>query len=75
MTSDGAAGESAELDKNGIVMKPEKKKKKPAAPLQGDDRLNLGGVLEVLDGVVDCPGRILIMTTNHPDKLDEALVR
>lgn len=39
------------------------------------DRLDLAGVLNVLDGVVDCPGRLLIMTTNHPEKLDPALIR
>lgn len=37
--------------------------------------MNLAGLLEVLDGVVDSPGRIVIMTTNHPEKLDPALVR
>ena len=37
--------------------------------------LNLTGLLNVLDGVVDTPGRILIMTTNHPDMLDAALIR
>jgi chaperone BCS1 len=39
------------------------------------DKLNLAGVLNVLDGVIDCPGRIVIMTTNHPELLDPALVR
>ena len=29
----------------------------------------------MLDGVVDTPGRILIMTTNHPEMLDPALIR
>jgi ATP-dependent 26S proteasome regulatory subunit len=29
----------------------------------------------VLDGVVDTPNRIVIMTTNHPEKLDPALIR
>lgn len=43
------------------------------APLR--DELNLSGLLNVLDGVVDTPGRILIMTTNHPEKLDAALIR
>merc|ERR1719201_490574 len=44
----------------------------------GDDKtdeLDLSGVLNVLDGVVDCPERILVMTTNHPEKLDPALIR
>ncbi|ETV73486.1 hypothetical protein H257_11614 [Aphanomyces astaci] len=39
------------------------------------DKLNLSGLLNVLDGVVDSPGRILILTTNHPEKLDPALIR
>jgi len=39
------------------------------------DDLNLSGLLNVLDGVVDTPGRILIMTTNHPEMLDPALIR
>jgi chaperone BCS1 len=39
------------------------------------DELNLSGLLNVLDGVVDSPGRILIMTTNYVDHLDPALIR
>merc|ERR1712178_292124 len=39
------------------------------------DALSLSGLLNVLDGVVDSPGRILVMTSNHPDKLDPALIR
>lgn len=39
------------------------------------DELNLTGLLNVLDGVVDTPGRILVMTTNHPEHLDPALIR
>ena len=39
------------------------------------DELDLSGILNVLDGVVDCPERILVMTTNHPEKLDPALIR
>ncbi|KNC85498.1 hypothetical protein SARC_02335 [Sphaeroforma arctica JP610] len=41
----------------------------------GDDDLNLAGLLNVLDGIVDCPGRIVVMTTNHPEKLVPALIR
>lgn len=29
----------------------------------------------MLDGVVDTPGRIVVMTTNHVDVLDPALIR
>mmetsp|Transcript_14184 Transcript_14184/g.25034 ORF Transcript_14184/g.25034 Transcript_14184/m.25034 type:complete len:684 (-) Transcript_14184:87-2138(-) len=39
------------------------------------DRLNLSGILNALDGVVDSPSRMLVMTTNHPEKLDSALIR
>lgn len=33
------------------------------------------GLLNVLDGVVDTPGRIVILTTNVVDVLDRALIR
>ncbi|KAI5460595.1 P-loop containing nucleoside triphosphate hydrolase protein [Mariannaea sp. PMI_226] len=35
----------------------------------------LSGLLNVLDGVGSQEGRIVIMTTNHPEQLDSALVR
>jgi chaperone BCS1 len=50
-------------------------KKERAGRVDGGDALNLAGLLNVLDGVVDSPGRIVIMTTNHPEKLDPALIR
>jgi len=40
-----------------------------------EDRLSLMGMLNVLDGVVDTPGRMIIMTSNHPEVLDPALIR
>jgi len=40
-----------------------------------DDKLDLAGVLNVLDGVVDTPNRMVVMTTNHPELLDPALIR
>ena len=43
--------------------------------LRHHDELNLSGLLNVLDGVVDTPGRMLVMTTNHPEMLDPALIR
>ena len=46
-----------------------------AKPKTSGDKLNLSGLLNILDGVIDCPGRIIIMTTNHPEKLDPALIR
>ncbi|KAI0887980.1 BCS1 N terminal-domain-containing protein [Annulohypoxylon maeteangense] len=38
-------------------------------------RLSLSGLLNILDGVASQEGRILIMTTNHLEKLDAALIR
>jgi chaperone BCS1 len=49
--------------------------KPPSLTRTDDDDLNLTGLLNVLDGVVDTPGRIVIMTTNHPEVLDPALIR
>lgn len=40
-----------------------------------NDKLTLGAILEAIDGIVECPGRIIIMTTNHKDYLDSALLR
>jgi len=36
---------------------------------------NLSYFLNILDGLNECPGRIIIMTTNKPEYLDAALVR
>jgi SpoVK/Ycf46/Vps4 family AAA+-type ATPase len=40
-----------------------------------NDELTLMEILTVLDGTMEIPGRIVIMTTNHPEILDSALVR
>jgi hypothetical protein len=37
--------------------------------------INLSILLNILDGVLETPGRIVIMTTNAPEKLDAALIR
>ena len=39
------------------------------------DDNNLSYFLNILDGLHECPGRIIIMTTNKPEVLDSALVR
>ncbi|KAG6040256.1 hypothetical protein E4U41_001092 [Claviceps citrina] len=38
-------------------------------------RVSLSGLLNILDGVASQEGRILIMTTNHIERLDKALIR
>ncbi len=37
--------------------------------------ITISGLLNAIDGVASQEGRVLIMTTNHPEKLDDALVR
>ncbi|KAK7731713.1 hypothetical protein SLS53_008657 [Cytospora paraplurivora] len=45
---------------------------------QGSDEkkgISLSGLLNAIDGVASHEGRVLIMTTNKPDTLDDALIR
>lgn len=37
--------------------------------------ISFSGLLNAIDGVASHEGRILILTTNHPEKLDPALIR
>jgi hypothetical protein len=41
----------------------------------GGEKLDLSFLLNILDGVLEIPGRIVIMTSNYIDKLDHALIR
>eukprot|EP00891_Asterochloris_glomerata_P008406 jgi/Astpho2/8406/Aster-x1497 len=45
------------------------------ASWENHDALNLAGLLNVLDGVIDTPRRMIVLTTNHPERLDPALIR
>jgi len=38
-------------------------------------KLSFAGFLNAIDGIAATDGRLLIMTTNHPEKLDPALIR
>lgn len=51
----------------------DKKKHKPKK--NESNTLTLGDFLELLDGIVEIPGRMLVMSSNHPEVLDPALVR
>lgn len=44
-------------------------------PEPDGDTLDLSTVLNILDGILEQPGRIIIMTSNHPEMLDDALLR
>ena len=41
----------------------------------GDDAVNLSCLLNILDGIIELHGVMVIFTTNHPEKLDEAFLR
>lgn len=54
----------AEID-NSVVTKPQ----------TNTDELTLSFLLNLLDGILETPGRILIITTNKPETLDKAFIR
>ena len=41
----------------------------------GSEKLDLSFLLNILDGVLEIPGRIVIMTSNYIEQLDRALIR
>lgn len=43
--------------------------------LNVNEKLSLSCLLNILDGILETPGRIIIMTTNYPQLLDKALIR
>ena len=40
-----------------------------------EELFTLGNLLELLDGVIEMEGRMILFTTNHPERLDPALLR
>ncbi|KAI5461610.1 BCS1 N terminal-domain-containing protein [Mariannaea sp. PMI_226] len=48
---------------------------KPINSVLAFEPISLSGLLNAIDGVASHEGRILIMTTNKPESLDEALIR
>ena len=56
------------------ILKNQEQPKTSTLGLLGN-KLTLAEILEVLDGVMEMDGRMLIMTTNYPERLDEALIR
>jgi hypothetical protein len=40
-----------------------------------EDALNLSCFLNILDGIIELHGIMIIMTTNYPERIDEALIR
>lgn len=42
---------------------------------ENNNNNNLSVLLNLMDGIIECPGRIIIMTTNREETLDKALKR
>lgn len=53
----------------------EKSSNEPSAPGDNNKGVSKAGLLNALDGITTPDGRILIMTTNYPERLDDALIR
>lgn len=51
-----------------------KKKYQDAQDLK-DTPITLSFLLNLIDGLLEVPGRVMIMTSNYPEKLDSALLR
>lgn len=61
-----------DIDSQGVNMS---RDKKDEAQNTKNQKVTMSGILNSIDGVTSPDGRILIMTTNHPDRLDPALIR
>jgi chaperone BCS1 len=68
-------GTNAGVDVAQAAPPPSPKATKPGDVPVLTNRLSLSGLLNILDGVASQEGRVLIMTTNHLEKLDKALIR
>ena len=79
LVNNETTSESYEDDDNTYARNGDKKKKKKKdkdiKKEESKDELTLSFLLNLLDGVLETPGRIVIMTSNYPNRLDKALVR
>ncbi|CAF3660239.1 unnamed protein product [Adineta steineri] len=69
------------LEQDDIDTKKKKMSKQSLRSLLGEDQtapkdpLTLSFLLNLIDGIIEQPSRILIMTSNHPEQIDPALLR
>lgn len=76
-SSSGSDSDSSSSDED---LKSKKKRRRGGRSVSQRKRgskkgISLSGLLNAIDGVASHEGRVLIMTTNKPESLDEALVR
>jgi ATP-dependent 26S proteasome regulatory subunit len=61
-----------------LQIEKERQQKDPSYQMNQTDNtdlIDLSYLLNLLDGILEIPGRIIIMTSNHPEKLDHAIIR
>ncbi|CAM4771966.1 unnamed protein product [Rotaria magnacalcarata] len=69
------------LEQIDIDARKKKMSKRSLHTILGDDKnvpkdpLTLSFLLNLIDGIIEQPSRMLIMTTNHPEQIDPALLR
>ncbi len=59
-----------DIDSAGLV-----KRQEEGGKGKDNNGISLSGLLNAIDGVASPEGRVLVMTTNCPEKLDKALIR
>ncbi|KAF0324087.1 hypothetical protein GQ607_008792 [Colletotrichum asianum] len=64
-----------DIDAAGLTSTRDPAAEKDERKSSGNGKLSLSGLLNLLDGVGSQEGRILIMSTNHAENLDKALIR
>lgn len=86
-SSDESADESDDSDDTSEDERQARRKRKARKNVAGKSKnasgkkvlqaenISLSGLLNAIDGVASHEGRVLIMTTNKPESLDEALIR
>jgi mitochondrial chaperone BCS1 len=75
-SDDSNSEDSAEDRKSRKKRKMKKRKMNSGSDkVVSPDSISLSGLLNAIDGVASHEGRVLIMTTNKPESLDDALVR
>ena len=83
MTDDSLLKILSEVPENSVVVIEDidacdvslSRKEKEKMPPKILSSLTISGLLNALDGITSAENRILIATTNHPEKLDSALLR
>ncbi|KPM36862.1 hypothetical protein AK830_g9688 [Neonectria ditissima] len=73
--SDSSEDESSRKKKNKKKSKRSRRGGRGLGGVLSVETISLSGLLNAIDGVASHEGRILIMTTNKPESLDEALIR